>query len=291
MMNRTMTQDIRQIKQEDFPSLLHEIPDPPKTLYAQGKLPGVDTKILAVVGSRTCTSYGRSTVEFLIDGLRGHNISIVSGLALVIDGYAHVSALRAGIHTVAVPGSGLSEKVLYPRSHVRLAKNILENGGALLSEFEPEHEAAPWTFPKRNRIMAGMSHAVLMIEAAERSGTLITARLATEYDRELLVVPASIFADSSKGVHQFLKLGATPVTTSKDILDVLGIQTGAKKEVAPPTLSAREQEIYELLQEPLPRDELLEKVSFPTTDANIILSKLELDGVLVEKLGSLRRAR
>lgn len=283
--------DIRKLETSDFPHLLHEIADPPSILYAQGKLPDANTKILAVVGSRKCTSYGRDVLEFLIDGLSGHDISIVSGLALGIDGHAHIAALRAGLHTVAVPGSGLSEKVLYPRSHVRLANQILNSGGALLSEFEPEQEAAPWTFPKRNRIMAGMAHAVLVIEAAERSGTLITARLATEYNRELLVVPASIFADSSKGAHQFLKLGATPVTTPADILNVLGLDAEKSAAAALPTLSEHEREIYDFLQEPLAKDELIEKVSFSTTDANVILSKLELEGVIVEKLGTLRRAQ
>lgn len=285
-----MVNKIRQLAEKEFPRLLREITDPPSVLYAQGNLPTDNAKILTVVGSRACTSYGRDVVEFLIDGLSGHAISIVSGLALGTDGNAHLAALRAGIHTVAVPGSGLARNVLYPRAHVQLAEHILESGGALLSEFEPECPAAPWTFPKRNRIMAGMSDAILLIEAAERSGTLITARLATEYNRELLVVPASIFAHSSKGVHQFLKLGATPVTSPDDILAVLGIQAEERPPEHTLALSPHEREIYTLLQEPMPRDELLEKLSLSVTDANIILSKLELDGIIVEKLGTMRRA-
>jgi len=273
-----MSHDIKQLSAEDFPTLLTEITDPPKTLYLQGKLPNTDTKILAVVGSRKCTSYGRDVVDHLISGLRGHDIVIVSGLALGIDGHAHIAAMENGLPTIAVPGSGLSEKVLYPRSHANLANRILDNGGALLSELEPEQCAAPWTFPKRNRIMVGLSHAVLVIEATERSGTLITARLTTDYNRELLVVPGSIFASSSKGAHQFLKLGATPVTTPEDILEALGISPDESGEI-PSThekqmlnLSKNELEIYELLSNPLPRDELIEQLSFSVTDANILLS-------------------
>ena len=281
---------IRTLAVSEYPPLLREITDPPEKLYVAGTLPSPDAKVLTIVGSRKCTSYGRDVVDFLIGGLRGHNISIVSGLALGIDGYAHTAALHAGLHTVAVPGSGLSERVLYPRSHVRLARNILESGGALVSELEPDQGAAPWTFPKRNRIMVGLAHAVLVVEAAPRSGTLITARLATEYNRDLLVVPASIFAESSKGAHQFLKLGATPVTTADDILSALGIEARAETSASPSTLSAHEKEVYELLHEPMPRDELIAKLSFSTTDAHIVLSKLELDGVIVERLGMLRRA-
>jgi len=290
-----MHHGIKQLFPEDFPPLLSEITDPPESLYVQGTLPHNNTKMLAVVGSRKCTSYGRDVVDYLISGLRGYDISIVSGLALGIDGHAHTAALANNLHTIAVPGSGLSEKVLYPRSHVHLAKQILNSGGAVLSELEPEQGAAPWTFPKRNRIMVGLSHAVLVIEATEKSGTLITARLTTDYNRELLVVPASIFANSSKGAHQFLKLGATPVTTSEDILDVLGISPDSPNEKPSGheermlELSKNEMEIYGLLANPRPRDELIAKLSFSVTDANILLSKLELDGIIVEKLGTLRR--
>lgn len=276
---------------KEFPYLLQHIPDPPAKLYVEGTLPNAQTKLLAVVGSRKCTSYGRDVTDFLIDGLSGFDVSIVSGLALGIDAHAHTAALRAGLHTVAVPGSGLDRSVLYPRSHVRLAEKILESGGCLLSEFEPTQAAAPWTFPKRNRIMAGMSHATLLIEAAERSGTLITARLATEYNRDLLGVPASIFADSSKGVHQFLKLGATPVTSPKDIALALGF-ADTEAEQTPFTLdvySEDEQKILRLLDEPRTKDELIEALPFPISQANMLLSKLELEGVIVERGGLLRR--
>lgn len=298
-----MKHNIHQILTEHFPPLLTEITDPPQELYYRGNIKPLydaDTKILTVVGSRKCTSYGRDVLDYLVSGLRGHNITIVSGLALGTDGNAHKAALEAGLHTVAVPGSGIDDSVIYPRSHARLAKDILASGGALLSEYEPTMRAALWTFPQRNRIMVGLSHAVLLIEAAERSGTLITARLTTDYNRDLLAVPGSIFAQSSKGVHQFLKLGARPVTTPEDILDALGIAShnslDASRDIDDDDIhkhdssfSDNEREVLALLANPMPRDELIARLSFPVTQANILISKLELDDVIIEKYGTLRR--
>ncbi len=287
-----MLQHIQQITAQDFPALLQEITDPPEQLYIRGTLPCADTKLLAVVGSRSATAYGREVIEYLIQGLRGYPVGIVSGMALGIDGAAHEAALTAELPTIAVLGSGLSDATLYPRAHVQLAQRILAAGGALVSEFEPEQRAAPWTFPQRNRIVAGLSHATLLIEAAERSGTLITARLATEYNRELLVVPGSIFAASSKGTHQFLKLGATPVTTPEDILEALHIPVQTKDATQGGhsyKFSPEEQELYDALAEPCSRDELIAQLSYSVTTANIVLSKLELEGVIVEKFGTLRR--
>lgn len=291
MMNRTMGWDIQQLSKRDFPALLTEIPDPPHELYTVGSLSSVaQTKLLAVVGSRKCTDYGKAVVDYLIKGLRGSPVSIVSGLALGIDAHAHRAALSAGIPTLAIPGSGLDPKVLYPKSHFPLAKQIIESDGALLSEYAPTQAAAPWTFPKRNRLMAGIAHATLVVEATEKSGTLITARLASEYDRELLVVPGSIFAETSKGAHQFLKLGATPVTSPVDILHALDIATASLESNSKRlTLSEKEQNVYDLLEEPLAKDVLVEKLSLPITEVHIVLSKLELDGVIIERMGKIHR--
>ncbi|MES3005459.1 MAG: DNA-processing protein DprA, partial [Patescibacteria group bacterium] len=135
-----------------------------------------DTKFLCVVGSRQYTSYGKELCISLIKSLAGRPVIIISGLALGIDGIAHQTALDVGLPTIAVPGSGLHPNVLYPRSHLHLAEKIIEKGGLLASEYEPQIRASPWSFPMRNRIMAGLSHAVLIIEAEENSGTLVTAR-------------------------------------------------------------------------------------------------------------------
>ncbi|PCI28752.1 DNA-protecting protein DprA [Candidatus Kaiserbacteria bacterium] len=274
-----------ELEPSDFPPLIKEISDPPKKLFSRGDISSLyKNKVLTVVGSRKATSYGTDVTKFLIEGLKGHNITILSGLALGTDTNAHRAAISAGLTTIAVPGSGLDDSVMYPKSNLPLVQEILKSGGGLLSELEPKQSAAMWTFPKRNRIMAGLSHAVLVIEAASRSGTLITARLTTEYNRDLLVVPSSIFAKSSEGAHQFLKLGATPVTNSNDILRALGIEVDEKEERIQ-NLSEEERHIYDLLETPQDRDEIVEKVK----DANILIAKLEVDGIIFESKGKLRR--
>ena len=271
---------------KEFPLLLHEIPDAPTSLNYRGTLPPPDTACLAVVGSRKYSSYGKQVVDHLISGLRGYPVCIVSGLALGIDALAHKAALAADLHTVAVPGSGLDERVLYPSTNKSLAGKILEAGGALLSEFEPTFKATPWSFPQRNRIMAGMSHATLIIEATEKSGTLITARLATDYNRDLLVVPGSIFSGNSVGPHLFLKLGATPVTTPEDILAVLGFEAETKEHLLP-SLSDDERKIIELLIEPLNKDALIQKLQKPAHEINILLTHMEIRGLIQDQFGKI----
>lgn len=280
--------DIVKLAEKDFPPLLLQIPDSPAHLYVRGKLPSLDNKWLTVVGSRAMTSYGRQACEHLIGGLRGYPVVIVSGLAFGVDAAAHKAALGAGLPTVAVPGSGLDWNVLYPRANVSLAREIIKSGGALLSEFEPELKAADYTFPQRNRIMAGLCHATLIIEAKERSGSLITARLTTEYNRELLVVPGSIFSAESRGTHQFLKLGATPVTSPEDILRALGIKTEDKSMAAREDISEDEARVLQIISTPSPRDELIQTLGLPISEANILLSMMEIKGLIVEELGVVR---
>ncbi len=285
-----MPNNVRQLSSREFPPLLHEISDPPAKLFLRGKLPADDAKYLCVVGSRKATPYGRDVCASLIEGLTGHNIIIVSGLALGIDALAHLSALEAGLTTVAVPGSGLGEDVLYPRTNVPLARRILESGGALISEFPEDYRARPESFPQRNRIMAGLSHAVLIVEAETPSGTLITARLASEYNRDVLAVPGSIFSSSSSGPHSLIRLGAVPVRKSSDILEALGIDIQRKNTVPDyGSLSKEERELVEILSEPLSRDELIAKVGLPASRVNALLSSMELKKVLVEKMGTIRR--
>ena len=281
-------QDISILKPEDFPPLLKEIPDPPRKLYVRGKLPSTDLKWLAVRGARAVTSYRRPACQYLIGGLRGYPVVIVSGLAFGVDAAAHKVALEAGLPTVGVPGSGLDWGVLYPRANVGLAREILKSGGALLSEYEPGLKAADYTFPQRNRIMTGLCQATLMIEAKERSGSLITARLTAEYNRELLVVPGSIFSAESRGTHQFLKLGATPVTSPEDILRALGINTEEKSKVARDDLPENEARVLQIIANPCPRDELMEALELPISEANILLSTMEIKGLIVEELGVVR---
>jgi len=286
-----MKDGLKLLSPQEFPPLLREISDPPKQLHLRGEMPSTEYKWLAVVGSRAMTTYGKAACKYLLEGLRGYPIVIVSGLAYGVDAEAHRCALECGLTTVAVPGSGLDWDALYPKANVGLAREILKSGGALLSEFKPEQKATDYTFPQRNRIMAGLSHATLVIEAKEKSGSLITAKLVTEYNRELLVVPGSIFSSESKGTHQFLRLGATAITSPEDILVALGI---AKREGAlslnelRDDLSPDELRVFEIIHSPLSRDELIAELELPITEANVLLSTMEIKGLIVEELGVVR---
>lgn len=278
---------LQRIGGKDIPRRLREIPDAPKQLYVLGVLQDEGRPHLAVVGSRAASPYGKQAVRELIGGLRGTDVVIVSGLAYGIDALAHETALENGLATIAIPGSGLDWSVLYPRAHVNLARTIVQSGGALVSEFEPETKAADWTFPKRNRIMAGLCQATLVVEARERSGSLITARLTAEYNRDLLVVPGSIFSEESRGTHQFLKLGATPVTCAADVRSALGIS--GHIAAIPEDLSEQEQLVYSMLSQPITREALLQGLALPVTEATILLSAMEIKGLLVEEFGFVRK--
>jgi len=282
---------IVKITPADFPPLLREISDPPECLYIKGTLPDPFSYMyLSVVGSRKYSNYGKDVCRTLIEGLRGYPVAIVSGLALGIDSIAHEAALAAGLPTIAVPGSGLNEEVLYPASNRGLAKKILAAGGALLSEFEPDFHATLYSFPQRNRIMAGLSKAVLIIEAEKKSGTLITARLAMDYNRDVLTVPGSIFSKTSGGPHYLIRNGATPVSTSADILDALGIATLASNTQRNlDSCSPEEKHIIELISEPLSRDELIERAGLPAQTVNALISMLEIKEFVREEGGEIRR--
>ena len=282
---------IRALKPEEFPELLKEIPQPPKQLRCEGSLPTPGNKLLAIVGSRKYSTYGREMCELLISGLAGAPVTIVSGLALGIDSIAHRAAMRAGLQTIALPGSGIDRRVIHPRSHAGLADEIVAAGGGLLSEYDDLMPAGVWAFPRRNRIMAGMCHATLVIEADKRSGTLITSRLATEYNREVGAVPGPAYSSTSDGPHMLIRLGAALVRDHNDILELLGLPRNDE----PPTLAdvenlTGEEKIFiKLLEKPSPRDELIRKSKLDTGMANAILSLLEIKGLIAEELGEVRK--
>ena len=287
-----VTKSIRSIPRSDWQTgplhPLTHIPDPPETLYYQGNLPGSHLALLTVVGSRQYSSYGKQVVTELIAGLAQYPIGIISGLARGIDGLAHEAALHAGLYTLAIPGSGLGRSVLYPARHRGLAEQILQAGGGLLSELPPNTRAARWTFPQRNRVMAGLAQATLLIEAAEKSGTLITARLCVEYDRELLVTPGNIFSPLSYGTHQFLKLGATPVTTSADIVSALQLEHTAPDE-QPLQLTRTEAAVFDALQEPVPIDVIIKRTDYTEREVSTALMALEMKSYICSSNGLYHR--
>lgn len=281
---------IREIDPRSVRDSLAEIPEPPKRLYLRGSLPPKGHKLLTVVGSRALSAYGREACTRLIEGLRGYPISIVSGLALGTDAIAHKAALSSGLHTIAVPGSGLADSAIYPRSNFPLALEILSSGGALLSEQEPEHKPYLAEFPSRNRIMVGLSDAVLVIEAGPKSGTLITARLAGEYNRELLLVPHRMGDAHGFGANLFIRLGGALCAEPAHILEALHLEPRKEGEKTAPELSGSEKIIFDLLQGPMPRDELIRASKLPSSEALSTLVTLELKGILKEEFGSWKRA-
>lgn len=282
---------IRQLKKEEFPKSLLEIPQPPEELYIIANLPDENLTYLCIVGSRKYTSYGKEICEKIITGLKNYPIVIVSGFAMGIDTIAHKKAMEVGLPTIVFPGSGLSPEVIYPKTNVYLMKEVLRKNGCLISEFKPDFKATQWSFPMRNRLMAGISKAVLVIEAEERSGTLITARLATEYNRDVLAVPGSVFSLNSKGTNRLIKQGATPVTCAEDVLEALGFIAPTieeKQKSLFEDLSENERKVISLLREPMPRDELLRLIKIPITEANSLLSVMEIKNIIKEELGEIR---
>ncbi len=281
---------LTQLQSSKFPRRLREINDPPKKLYLRGEMPPEDFKWLCVVGSRKYTNYGKDACETLIAGLAGLPVIIVSGLALGIDSIAHKSALKAGLKTVAVPGSGLNPNVLYPATGKGLAEEIVKSGGALISEFEPDFHATIWSFPQRNRIMAGLSDAILVIEAEIKSGTLITSKLATDYNRDVFALPGSIFSKTSEGPHMLIRKGAGVVDSVSTLRTLLGFSDediDIKRDYS--NCSKEELDILKALDTPLSQDELLNGLQMPTSKIYSVLSILEIKGLIKEEMGEWRK--
>lgn len=273
-----------------YPPLLAEIHDPPFVLFVCGNTGALAVrKTLAVVGTRRATDYGRKATRKLVADLKGSGICIVSGLAEGIDGEAHQAALDTDLPTVAVFGCGLD--TIYPDLHKPLARRILEAGGALVSEFPWGTRPDRGTFPRRNRIVAGMSGGTLVVEGGVKSGAMITARLASEEGRTVFALPGNIFSAVSQGPLSLIKNGATPVSEGTDIVAELNWQAVLEKVyqpslLTPPSdepdtedLSDSERRLLENISyDPMPVDILAERLSLSTATLNQMLTMLELDG-------------
>jgi DNA processing protein len=295
MPSATAIHKISEVLPAEYPPQLREVPQPPEKLWMRGQWPAEGTKYLAVVGSRALSAYGREAAQVLIRGLAGYPISIVSGLAIGADACAHRAALDAGLHTVAIPGSGLDDAALYPRTNLSIAKDMLAANGMLLSEHPPDYRAHPYDFPSRNRVMVGLADAVLIIEAGEQSGTLITARLAGEYNRDLLCVPHRIGDAHGHAARIFLRLGASHVTDSLHILEALRIapreedvKNGAGSARAA-KLSGAERIVYDLLSTPFPRDALIRAAGVAPSKTLAALASLDMNGLITEQFGLWRQ--
>jgi DNA processing protein len=272
-----------------FPARLRAIFDPPRALYTRGsgepELLG--RRVVAVVGARSCSPYGAQVAGMLGRELAASGLVVVSGLARGIDGEAHRGTLDAGGTTVAVLGCGIDRD--YPASNAQLSRRI-EETGLVVSEYEPGVEPAPWRFPARNRIIAGLSEAVVVVEARERSGALITADFALEEGREVFAVPGEITSSLSAGTNALLKLGATPLTETDDVLDALGIERTPAAEAV--DVSPAAAQVLELVREsPCGADELTARGVLDAGAVSVALTELELAGLIAAADGVYRPAQ
>jgi DNA processing protein len=262
----------------EFPPLLHAIHDPPPGLFVRGEA-GLDVlrrTTVAVVGARSCSPYGAQVARMLGRELGRAGLVVVSGLARGVDGEAHRGALEAGALTVGVLGCGIDRD--YPAAHRELAARIRATG-LTVSEYAPGVEPAPWRFPARNRLIAGLSAATVVVEARDRSGALITADLALEEGREVFAVPGEITSALSSGTNDLLKLGATPLTTAADVLDVFGLASTDSEQVE--LGSSAEAVLARLRDGPASADELARATGLDAGALSSALTELELAGCAV----------
>lgn len=263
-----------------YPRLLSQIPSPPPVLYVRGMLLPEDALAIAIVGTRRSTSYGREVTGRIATGLAEAGVTVVSGLARGIDAAAHHAALKAGGRTIAVLGSGVD--IIYPSEHRSLAEDIIENG-ALVSDYPPGRKPDAPNFPARNRIISGLSLAVVVVEAPNRSGALITVDFAADQGREVFVVPGSVLSENSAGCHRLLRDGARPVMSADDILEDL--QIGQRKEQvavqqALPLTDAERRLLNHINADPQHIDEIVAAANIAVSEGLALVSMLELKGII-----------
>lgn len=287
-----------------YPRLLREIPRPPALIYVRGDPAFLSLPQLAIVGSRNPSGGGSENAERFAHYMAERGFAITSGLALGIDAAAHRGALRAGGKTIAVMGTGID--LVYPSRHRQLAQEIIDNGGALVSEFPLGTASHACNFPQRNRIISGLSGGTLVVEAAVQSGSLITASYALQHDREVFAIPGSIHNPLARGCHQLIRQGATLVETAQDIVDQLAGLLSYKRqelkgysgsqedlfvapvqaEMAVPVLGEEEQSLLQALgYDPLPMDVLAERTGLDIGNLSAQLIGLEIKG-LVQQIGA-----
>ena len=281
--------EIRRIRRRDsaYPSLLAAIHDPPAQLFVRGSadVTVLSEPAIAIVGARACSSYGRSVARSLARELAGAGLVVVSGMARGVDGDAHRGALDAGGRTVAVLGCGIDRD--YPAAHAELARRIAERG-LIVSEYEPGVEPAPWRFPARNRIIAGLCAGTIVVEARERSGALITADFALEGGRDVLAVPGEITSSLSAGSNALLRLGAVPVTSAADVLELYAL--APRPQARAPLGPTAEALLTQLSGSALTADELVRATALDPGASAAALTELELAGRVTFEDGLYRAA-
>ena len=271
-----------------FPARLKAIHDPPPGIFLRGAsaVELLARPAVAVVGARACSDYGAHVARSLSRELAAAGVVVISGLARGIDGWAHRGCLEGGGETVAVLGCGIDRD--YPRAHASLAREIGERG-LLVAEYPPGVAPAPWRFPARNRIVAGLALATVVVEARERSGALITADLALEEGREVLAVPGEITSALSQGANALLRLGATPATCAGDVLEAIGIEPPSSEPPSPAAGSAAALVLAAIESGASTVDQIARATGLAPGEAAAALVELELDGRVEVRAGIYRR--
>lgn len=291
---------ILKFEEKDYPRLLKKIPDAPSPLYLEGDHTILNKRSIAIIGSRNCTEYGKRMARYFAEGLTEAGLCIISGLAMGIDGFAHKACLDSEGKTIAVLGSGFDN--IYPEEHLSMFQEILEKGGAIVSEYPPHVKPNKKHFPKRNRIISGMSLGVLVIEAGYRSGTSITANYAKKQEREVFCIPSSLENMRGIGTNTLIQKGAKLVIKPDDILHYLGIKKQEQKKIFTKkkndkTISIEEKiknelgepykKIYCLLQKKtMNTDQIFRYLKQDIAKTNMLLTMLELEGYIIQMPGN-----
>lgn len=279
--------EIFQINLSDYDYLrdLPHIPDPPKKLFIRGKLPEKRVKTAAIVGTRKPSAYGREIATKIASECAKNGIVVVSGLALGIDSIAHRAAIDSGGKTIAILANGVDK--IYPRSHEDLGQRILQTNGAILSEYPNNTPARPWQFLARNRIVSGLADAVVIIEAASRSGTLSTANHALDQGKEIFAVPGNITSPLSAGCNQLIKNGANPLTSVEDLLDFLIPDRFEKQTQLFKGDTREENVILEFLSKngTTSSDTIIKQTKLSASEFNQAITMLELKGLVLNNGG------
>ncbi|MCX7796918.1 MAG: DNA-processing protein DprA [bacterium] len=269
------------LSSDEYPSLLREIPDPPALLYLLGEKVWLRSNFISVVGTRKPTRYGITATRMIVSRLVENGIGIVSGFAYGIDTVAHTEALNGGGYTIGVLGTGVD--VIYPKVNKGLRKEIIDSKrGCLISEFPIGDQPESWHFPRRNRIISGLTQITLVVEASLKSGAMITAGYALEQGRDVFAVPGNIDSENSQGTNQLIKEGAKLVTSGDDILEEFNVIPKITT-VRLPELTEEEAVIWNILNEPRLEDDILNISGFDISRFNTIITRLELKG-LIERL-------
>lgn len=280
------------LKSKEYPKLLAQIADPPEQLYCRGNTELLHSFCFGVVGTRKLTAYGREATEKIVSGLAFRGVTVVSGLAFGVDSVAHQTALDNEIPTIAVLGTGVNDSSIYPASNLPLAKNILEKGGLVISEYPENAPGYKGNFPARNRIISGLSKGVLVIEALEKSGALITTRFATEQNRDVFALPGNIFSPHSRGPNMLIQKGAKPVFSADDILGSYyqNLELDLKPKLNISTKDPIERKILDILDEKgeLTADQIIYEGDTEASKIISALSMLELNNKIKLKANKYR---